>query len=89
MYSPEREPGHYCLLPQVAWLFDVSPGSLHVPFAQTVRQAGGIGKLHHSRDILSIDRQAVVRANREEHQSREFTNFDRRWQPAKRGILWS
>ena len=34
-------------------------------FASTVKQAGGIGKIHHHREAMSIDNQTVIRANRD------------------------
>ncbi|HSA58014.1 MAG TPA: DUF1254 domain-containing protein [Gemmatimonadaceae bacterium] len=34
-------------------------------FAITVRDAGGIGRLRHQREVMPIDRQAVVRSNRD------------------------
>ena len=34
-------------------------------FASAVEQAGGIGKFFHRRDVMPVDKQAVVRANRD------------------------
>lgn len=34
-------------------------------FAESIKLAGGIGKFHHIRDIMPIDHQAVIRANRD------------------------
>jgi len=34
-------------------------------FASAIKIAGGIGKLHHYRELMPIDHQAVVRANRD------------------------
>lgn len=34
-------------------------------FASSVKQAGGVGKFHHHREIMSIDNQTVIRANRD------------------------
>jgi hypothetical protein len=34
-------------------------------FAQSVKLAGGIGRFHHVRDIMPIDHQTVIRANRD------------------------
>ncbi|XSC43939.1 DUF1254 domain-containing protein [Bradyrhizobium sp. RDT10] len=34
-------------------------------FASGVKQAGGIGKFHHHREVMNIDNQTVIRANRD------------------------
>lgn len=34
-------------------------------FAESIKLAGGIGKFHHIRDIMPVDRQTVIRANRD------------------------
>jgi len=34
-------------------------------FGSTVQEAGGIGRLHHNRDIASIENQTVIRLNRD------------------------
>jgi hypothetical protein len=34
-------------------------------FASAVKQAGGLGKFHHHREVMSIDDQTVIRANRD------------------------
>lgn len=34
-------------------------------FAVTIKEAGGTGKFHHIRDIMPIDHQTVIRANRD------------------------
>ena len=34
-------------------------------FASSVKQAGGVGKFHHNRELMPIDNQTVIRANRD------------------------
>ena len=34
-------------------------------FAATAQQAGGVGKLHHNRDLMPVEKQTVVRPNRD------------------------
>jgi hypothetical protein len=34
-------------------------------FAATVKEAGGVGKLLHRREVVSVDKQPVVRATRD------------------------
>src|SRR5262245_13073500 len=34
-------------------------------FAVMMKEAGGIGRFHHNREVMSIDNQTVIRANRD------------------------
>ena len=34
-------------------------------FSTVIRQAGGIGRFHHQREFMAVDRQSVIRANRD------------------------
>jgi hypothetical protein len=34
-------------------------------FASAAKEAGGVGKFHHRRDVMPVDKQTVVRANRD------------------------
>ena len=37
----------------------------HLYFASAAKEAGGLGKFHHRRDVMPVERQTVVRANRD------------------------
>src|SRR5882672_1354173 len=45
-------------------------------FAEPVQQAGSIGKFYHFREIMSIDKQAVIRANRDTLYSAALFDLD-------------
>jgi hypothetical protein len=45
-------------------------------FGNAVRDAGGTGRIHHRREMMSIDRQAVIRPNRDTLYSSLVTDLD-------------
>jgi hypothetical protein len=61
--APEvPKPGADCI-PVTAENFPRAESDLY--FNTAVKQAGGIGKIYHYREAMPIDKQAVVRANRD------------------------
>ncbi|WP_082646171.1 DUF1254 domain-containing protein [Bradyrhizobium valentinum] len=48
----------------------------HMYFASAIKQAGGIGKFHHHREVMPIDKQTVIRANRDTMYSAAVFDLD-------------
>jgi hypothetical protein len=60
--APETPVCHDCI-PVTADNFNRAESDMY--FANTLKRAGGIGKLDHGREIMLIDKQTVIRANRD------------------------